>query len=150
MLLRLTFSLLLPLVLRFIEKSLVGCVVFGDDNAAFLLLLLTYCTPLCVILAVLPLLLLLSFTSAFFLLSTFSFASLLFGIPHSTTAVLLHVWGYLASGADDIVCCIPLLPCVFFFLSSASSSICSCPFVFPLSAFFYSTIGLRYACVRPL
>jgi len=150
MLLRLTFSLLLPLVLRFIEKSLVGCVVFGDDDAAFLLLLLTYCTPLCVILAVLPLLLLLSFTSAFFLLSTFSFASLLFGIPHSTTAVLLQVWGYLASGADDIVCCIPLLPCVFFFLSSASSSICSCPFVFPLSAFFYSTIGLRYACVRPL
>lgn len=39
MLLRLTFSLLLPLVLRFIEKSLVGCVVFDDDDAAFLLLL---------------------------------------------------------------------------------------------------------------
>jgi hypothetical protein len=78
------------------------------------------------------------------------FDSLLFGIPHSTTAVLLHVWGYLASGADDIVCCIPLSPCVFFFLSSASSSICTCPFVFPLSAFFYSTIGLRYACVRSL
>jgi hypothetical protein len=39
MLLRLTISQLLLLVLRFIEKSLVGRVVFGDDDAAFLLLL---------------------------------------------------------------------------------------------------------------
>jgi hypothetical protein len=39
MLLRLTFSQLLLLLLRFVEKSLVGCVVIGDDDAAFLLLL---------------------------------------------------------------------------------------------------------------